>query len=82
MQAYIPEKYNALHRLNKSTEKRNEYELNLLQKSTSKQLWLNSTNKFFMTGLEKLLVLMVENVSSYRNYFNIVSTKYYNDYLN
>jgi hypothetical protein len=77
----IPELYYFNTRHNKKDETRFEYEHVLLKKTTSPEMWKNSTMNFFLTGIEKLKVLLVESVSLIRNLFAPTVDKYYNDYL-
>lgn len=81
MQAYISEMYQFNHRHDKSEENRFQYENNLLKKNTSVEQWKNPTMNFFMTGIEKLMVHLLDSVYYVRNYTTIGVKKYYTDYL-
>ncbi len=81
-QSKIPELYYFEKRHDSKEEKRFEYEWVLLKKSTHPEMWKNDTMNMFLTGIEKLTVLLVESVSIARNFFAPTVDKYYNDYLN
>jgi hypothetical protein len=76
----ISELYDLKSRFNSYTNRHYPWEENLLQKTTSPYMWKNSTMNEFLNKIQKMVILMVEQVNYSRNYFNPTVHKYYNDY--
>ena len=60
--------------------KPSDYENNLLRNFLSPVLYNNQTLREYLDNVQKLLVLMVEEVNYVRNFFNTAVDKYYSGY--
>ena len=76
----IGEIYDIKHRFDSKNNRHYDYENTLLKKTTPSYLWKNDNNNMFLSKIQKITVLMVEQVNLARNYFNPTVHKYYDDY--
>jgi hypothetical protein len=76
----IAELYDINHRWDSKTNRHYPWENNLLQITTSSYLWMNPNMNEYLTKIQKILVLMLEQMNYARNFFNFTVHKYYNDH--
>jgi len=76
----INELYNLKHMNDDLLHKPADYENNVLRNFLSPVLYNNQTMKEYLDGIQKLLVLMIEEVNYVRNFFNTAVDKYYSGY--
>ena len=76
----IAELYDINHRWDSKTNRHYSWENNLLQITTSSYIWLNPNMNEYLTKIQKILVLMLEQMNFARNFFNFTVHKYYNDH--
>lgn len=76
----LSELYDIKHRKDSKSNRHYAWEDNLLKRSTTPYIWKNSNMNSFLTRLEKIYVLMLEQMNYSRNYFNHTVHKHYNDH--
>ena len=76
----IKELYNLKHMNDNLLHKPSDYENTLLRNFLSPVLYNNQTLREYLDSVQKLLVLMVEEVNYVRNFFNTAVDKYYSGY--
>lgn len=76
----INELYNLKHINDKLIHTPADYENNLLRNFLSPVLYNNQNMKNYLDKIQKLLVLMVEEVNYVRNFFNTAVDKHYGGY--
>ncbi len=76
----IDEIYDLTHRFDSKTNRHYPWENDLLKRNTTTYIWKNYNMNTFLTKVQSLLVLSVEQVNYARNYFNFTVHKYYNDH--
>jgi len=76
----LNELYELKHRHDTKTNRHFPYEDNLLKKTTSPYIWQNNTMNSFLLKLEKMVVLMLQQMNFARNFFNFTVDKHYNDH--
>ena len=76
----LSELYDISHRFDTKTNRHYPWEDNLLIRTTSSYIWKNSIMNMFLTQIQSIVVLMVEQINIARNYHNPTVHKYYNDH--
>lgn len=81
-QLHIKELYDLNHRHDDITQKRFDYENELIIKTTSSQLLKNDSLFTFLLKIQDMQVYMIESILPIRNFWNITVNKYYNKHIN
>lgn len=76
----ISELYDLKHINDKKLHGPADYKNNLLRNFLSPVLYNNSVMKGYLEKIQKLLVLMIEEVNYVRNFFNASVDKHYDEY--
>ncbi len=76
----ISELYDLKNRYNSNTNRHFPWEDSLLKKTTTTYIWKNTNMNEYLSKIEKMLVLMVEQMNYARNFLNFTVHKYYNDH--
>lgn len=76
----ILELYEMKHRHDSKTYRHFPWEKNLLKKTTTPYIWQNNNMYDFLLKIEKISVLILEQMNVARNFFNFTVDKYYNDH--
>lgn len=76
----ISETYDLKHRFDSKTNRHYPWENDLLKKTTTAYIWKNTNMHEYLTKIQSILVLMVEQMNYARNFFNFTVHKYYNDH--
>lgn len=76
----INELYELKHRNDSNTYRHFPYEEQLLKNTTTPYMWKNDTMNKYLKKIEKITVLIIEQMNYARNFFNFTVNKYYNDY--
>jgi hypothetical protein len=76
----LSELYDLKHRHDSKSNRHYPWEDDLLKKSTTPYIWKNPNMNSFVSRIEKMSVLMLEQVNFARNFFNYTVPKYYNDH--
>lgn len=76
----ITELYDLKTRFDSKSNRHFPWEDSLLKKTTSSYIWLNPNMNEYLTKIEKIMVLIVEQTNFTRNFFNFTVHKYYNDH--
>ena len=78
----IPELYYLKNRWNNNPNRHYPWEENMLKRTITPHLYNNPNMKDYLFRLERMVSLFVETNNVIRNYFNISTSKYYNDHWN
>ena len=76
----ITELYELNHRHDSKSYRHFPWEDNLLKKTTTPYIWNNENMNGFLLKIEKMAVLMVEQMNYARNFFNYTVDKDYDDH--
>ncbi len=76
----LTELYDLKHRKDSKSNRHYPWEDNLLKRSTTPYIWKNPNMNSFLSRMEKIYVLMLEQMNYSRNFFNHTVHKYYNDH--
>jgi len=77
----IKEIYDLKHRNDKLTDKPYDYENNLLKRTLSPHMFNNPNLREYIIRIEKMMVLLFDNISVVRNFKNYIVDKYYNKHV-
>ena len=76
----IQELYGLKHRYDSKSYRHFPWEDNLMKKTTTPYMWQNETMYNYLLKIEKMTVLMLEQINFARNFFNFTVDKDYNDH--
>ena len=76
----ITELYELKHRHDSRRYRHYPWEDNLLKKTTSPYMWQNDIMNGYFLKIEKIAVLILEQMNFARNFFNFTVNKDYNDH--
>ncbi len=76
----ITELYDLKHRYDSKTNRHYPWEESILKKTTTTYIWKNNNMNQYLTKIEIIMVLIVEQMNFARNFFNFTVHKYYNDH--
>lgn len=76
----LNELYELKHRYDSKSNRHYAWENDLLKKSTSAYIWKNPNMNQYLSRIEKITVLMLQQMNYARNFFNYTVPKYYNEH--
>lgn len=76
----LSELYDLKHKHDSKSNRHFPWEDNLLKKTTTNYIWKNDTMYNFLLKIEKMNVLLIEQMNFARNFFNFTVDKFYNDH--